>query len=413
MRKSKTLVAAVCATFAVHAAVEWRPSALEISSWNVVMPKSETSRDAVFSPVGFGMTMAILGEGIGGSARADMAESLGLISDFSVPFAQVLKSYTAANVSNRVSVTMGTSLWSPKKRALSADYVLTIQRNFDAEAGLLRDILPINVWTEAKTEGRIIDVVKEMPKKVETLLVNAVAFEGAWKKPFDDEKGRKVDFTRPDGTKTKIRLMRTVCPLVRVERERYVAAKAEFAARGMSFVAVLPSEGVSLAELREKDLTSDGVDELKALLRERSGEGVTYARSQFALPPFTIRSDWRLDAALRAAKVPRTGFDRMGEGVFTVDDVRQAAYISISGKGYSLTPGMEPEPPTPSARKGRGELARAEDDDDDSAMGGAAGAPFVCNRPFVFFVWDVLTDTLVLAGQYTGSELTTKTSKGE
>jgi len=179
----------------------------------------------------------------------------------------------------------------------------------------------------------------------------------------------------------------------------------------MSFVVVLPSEGVSLAELREKDLTSDGVDELKALFRARSGDGVTYSRSQFALPAFTIRSDWRLDSALRATKVPRTGFDRMGEGVFTVDDVRQAAYISISGKGYSLTPGMEPEPPAPSARKGRGELAKAEGDDDESANDTSAGAPFVCNRPFVFFVWDGLTDTLVLAGQYTGSELTTKHQK--
>ena len=414
MRKSNVLSVALCMALVARAAVEWRPSAIEISSWNNVMPPGETSGNAVFSPVGFGMAVAILGEGIGGAARAEMAESLGLISDFSVPFAQVLKSYAAANASNRVSITVATSLWSSRKRALSADYILTLQRNFEAEAGSLKTILPINAWNEAKTEGRIPDIVKEMPQKTETLLLNAVAFEGAWKKPFDDDKGGLVEFTRLDGTKAKLRLMRTVCPVVRVDRGRYVAAKVDFAARGMSFVVVLPAEDVKLSELREKDLTSDGVDELKALLRARSGDGVSYALSQVALPSFTIRSDWRLDAALRAAKVPRTGFDRMGEGVFTVDDVRQAAYISITGKGYSLTPGMEPEPPNPRKRKGRGELARgAEDDDEASLARRAPGAPFVCDRPFVFFLWDGLTDTLALAGQFAGPEIETKQPKGD
>jgi len=402
-RQAGLAVAALCAALAAPAA-EWRSSALEIASWNAAASPTNMD-DSVFSPVGFGVTVAMLGEGLGGSARAEMAEMLGLISDFSVAFGNVLKSYAAANVSNRVSVTIASSLWTTRRRALGADYILALQRGFEAEAGFLSGILPVNAWTEAKTEGRITNVLPEMPRKVDTLVVGAVAFEGAWRRPFDDEKGRPGDFTRADGSKVKLTFLRTECPVVRVATERFTAAKAEFAANGMSFLAVIPAEGVSLAELREKDFANGGIDELKALMRARSGDGVEFARSRFAIPRFSIRSDWRLEGALREVKMPQTGFDRMGEGSFVVNDVRQAAYISISGKGYSLTPGMEPEPQDVRGRRRPGELVRkgGTGEDGDDSVGGKAGVPFLCDRPFLFFVWDVGTDTFVLAGQFTGS----------
>ena len=412
MKRSHILAVALCAAFAAESAVEWRPSALEIASWNVTVPPA-TRDDAVFSPVGFGVTVAMLGEGIGGAARADMAESLGLISDFSVAFANVLKSYEEANVSNRVAISLASSLWTTRKRALGSEYVSALQRNFGAEAGYLSAVLPVNAWTEAKTDGRIDNILTEMPRKVDTIVVSAVAFEGAWKKPFERSKGKPMDFTLLDGRKVKVPLMRTTCPLVRVGRDRYVAAMADFAVKGMKFIVILPAAGVSFAELREKDFADGGIDELKALLRERMGDGVTYARTEFALPKFTIRSDWRIDAALRNAKVPQTGFDRMGEGNFTVNEARQSAYISISGKGYSLTPGMEPEILEPSRRKGRSELAKVADRDEDADLDGKPGIPFICDRPFLFFVWDMTTDTLILAGQFTGEGQTTKDTKGD
>ena len=111
MKRLHIVAAALSAALAAEAAVEWRPSALEIAAWNETAPLAARG-DSVFSPVGFGVTVAMLGEGIGGAARADMAESLGLISDFSVAFANVLKSYDGANVSNRVAISLASSLWT-------------------------------------------------------------------------------------------------------------------------------------------------------------------------------------------------------------------------------------------------------------------------------------------------------------
>ncbi len=411
MKRTVLVLLLACASFAAVAAEEMRPSAFEMSAWKVTMPPN-THSNAVFSPVGFGMTVAMLGEGIGGSGRAEMADTLGLISDFSVAFSDVIRSYADANISNRVAISIASSLWTTKRRSLSVDYVHTLHRGFDAEAGLLSSILPVNAWTEAKTDGRISNILPELPRKVETIVVNAVAFEGAWKKPFNNERGRRTEFTREDGSKAEVKMLRTTCPLLCVKRPRYVAAKAEFAARGVSFVVVLPASDVTLKDLREKDLSGDGIEELKNLFRLRSGDGVSYARSRFWLPAFTIRSDWDLNPALRAAKVPQSGFDRMGEDTFTIDHVNQSAYIKITGRGFSLTPGMEPEPQDARGGRGRGELASAVAEDEGEVAVGE-GAPFVCDRPFLFFVWDVSTDTFVLAGQYTGVELEAKKSEVE
>ena len=46
--------------------------------------------------------------------------------------------------------------------------------------------------------------------------------------PFARSKGKPTDFTLLDGRKVKVPIMRTTCPLVRVDRERYVAAMADF-----------------------------------------------------------------------------------------------------------------------------------------------------------------------------------------
>ncbi len=411
MKRSLLVSLFVCSAFVASAAEGMRPSAFEMSAWNVTMPFN-TQSNAVFSPVGFGMTVAMLGEGIGGSGRAEMADTLGLISDFSVAFSDVIRSYADANISNRVAISIASSLWTTKRRSLSVDYINTLHRGFDAEAGLLSSVLPVNAWTEAKTDGRITNILPEMPRKAETIVMNAVAFEGAWKKPFNNERGRRTEFTREDGSKAEVKMLRTTCPLLRVEHQRYAAAKVEFAARGVSLVVVLPADGISLRELREKDMSGDGVEELKNQFRVRSGDGVSYARSRFWIPAFNIRSDWDLNPALRASKVPQKGFDRMGEDTFSIDMVKQCAYIKLTGRGFSLTPGMEPEPQDPRRGRGHGELATSAAADESEVEIGE-GTPFVCDRPFLFFVWDVSTDTFVLAGQYTGAELDIKTSEGE
>jgi len=245
-------------------------------------------------------------------------------------------------------------------------------------------------------------VMPELPHHAETIVVNAVAFEGAWKTPFEDENGANATFSRADGTKSSIRFMNTTCPMVRIDGERYSAAKIDFSARGVSFVVVMPAEGVDLAAIREKDFANGGIDDFKALLRARSGEGVTYARARFSIPAFSIRSNWRLDNALRKAKVPKGGFDRMGPEPFSIDEVHQAVYFRISGRGYSLTPGMEPDPVQPLRGSRRGELGQLSPGAGDEELGRKTGAPFVCNRPFLFFVWDGTSDTIVIAGQFSG-----------
>ena len=398
----KTRLVTICAAAATMAfAVDQSSCEFEMTAWKNVMP-SKTSGNAVFSPAGFAITTAIMGEGLAGSARTTLMESFGLMADFGSLGRAHVASHAEANASNRVDVSVATSLWTTRRKALGADFVNAIQRDFEAEAGYLRDAVAVNAWTEAKTDGRIANVLPEVPKKVDTLVINAVAFEGAWDRPFNDGLTRKSSFTRSDGSKTSLPLMRKECEMLQINRSSFRVCQVNFAASGYHFILILPEKGATLAELREKHVTAKTMDGIKAILRSREGDGVSMGVAEFALPTFEVRSEWRLDSALRVAKVPRSGFGRIGNGSFVIDDVRQTVYFKVSEAGYSLTPGLLPDQPQKSLSGSRSELSSTSEDLDESSTRPKLGTPVICDRPFLFFVWDMKTDTFVIAGQFTG-----------
>lgn len=400
MKKTRLLM--LCAAASCSAlALEQTSCAFEMTAWRSAMPPA-TSGNAVFSPAGFAIASAILGEGLGGEARVTLMETFGAMSDFSFLGTSHLLSHAAANASNRVDISVATSLWTTRRCALDKNYIHTIQQGFDAQAGYLRDISTVNLWTETKTGGRISNVLAEMPKRADTILINAVAFEGAWDKPFDDDLTRKSTFTLANGTKTSVPLMHKESEMLLIDRPRFRLCKLNFAAPNIHFILVLPKKNVTLAQLREKDITAKTMDGLKILLKSGESSEVKAGVAEFALPTFEAKSEWRLENALQSAKVPRKGFTRMGQGPFSIDDARQFTYFKVTEAGYSLTPGFTPEEPQRGASGRRSELSSASDEQEKGRSKPKLGTPVICDRPFLFFVWDSKTDSFLIAGQFTG-----------
>ena len=109
-----------------------------------------------------------------------------------------------------------------------------------------------------------------------------------------------------------------------------------------------------------------------------------------------IDSRWSLRPIISAFKVPVSGYARIGAD-FKIDAILQAAYVKVSETGYSLTPGVVP-PPKQEAPARAGLRGRREREETPPP----ATESFLLNRPFLFFVWDESTDTIILAGQFNG-----------
>jgi len=368
----------------------------EIRAWFRAVP-ADSQENLVFSPVGLMTSFSMLGHGTGGQARADISAALGISVDFGNSFNALFARYEEAARSNAVSITLAPSIWTRHWKKMDRDYIRDLQRDFQAETGTLESALPINAWTEAKTDGRIPEIVSDIPLSCEILLLNAVAFEGAWQTAFDPAETRDIRFQRDDGSTTDVKMMRGIQDVIEVSNACCRAISVPYAAEGFQMVYVLPHKGAPLAAFRDA-MHAFPIADLKSAFRTGMGEGVRKVRLAVAVPRMELRSRWNLANLLASFNIPRRGYARIGTD-FKVSDVMQSAWIRVTEKGYSLTPGVFPPEKKRAARKNR--PLYAEDDDEEVAPAKPVGA-FACNRPFVWFVWDSRSDTILLAGRFTG-----------
>ena len=149
----------------------------------------------------------------------------------------------------------------------------------------------INNWVKENTEGMIDSILDEPDPDILMLLLNALAFDAKWQKPFEEHKVTKTAFTREDGTKTDCDMMRGEERFY-VEDEITVGFIKEYAGGGYRFVALLPDESVSMADY----VASLTPEKLTALLAGARNDIPVNA----GLPKFSFDYSVTLNDVLRA-----------------------------------------------------------------------------------------------------------------
>ena len=373
----------------------WRPSDFEIKGWNEIVSSTDTCSN-VFSPIGLATAIAMLGDGTGGAHRANISEALGLLNDFSSTFSYLFSSYAETSASNAVSIRFAPSLWSRDLSQMDLAYRHSLTRNFGAVTGGLRNLDAINAWTAAKTDGLISPMVTAIPADADLLLLTAVSFEGKWRKGFDPARTAEESFSVADGHVAKIPLMHAEAVVTRVSADDFTAIRLPFAAKGVSMVYLLPSAGLGIDRFRSAIGSSLSVDGLKSQLRAGTGLGVERMPLKLAIPRMEMMSRWDLRPAISFFNVPESGYPHIG-ATLKVSASWQVAYLKIDETGFS-SGGRTP--PSDGGRTQGAERRQREDEADDAPV--HAVESFVLNRPFIYLVWDENTDTVILAGQFTG-----------
>ena len=172
------------------------------------------------------------------------------------------------------------------------DFLTTVQKAYDAiltEAPFdeaTRD--EINDWVRQETDGMIDGIVDEIPEEAIMYLINALSFEAAWENPYDEFQVQDGVFTTEDGRELDVEMMYgTAYDYLRTENA--TGFRQWYENEDYAFVALLPNEGVTVAELVDS-LTGE---ELSKLL-EKPEEDVV----QTAIPKFEAESDFELSEAL-------------------------------------------------------------------------------------------------------------------
>ena len=146
----------------------------------------------------------------------------------------------------------------------------------------------INNWVREQTDGMIDGIIDEIPEDAIMYLINALSFEAAWENPYDEFQVQESVFTTEDGRELDVEMMYgTAYDYLRMENA--TGFRQWYENEDYAFVALLPNEGVTVAELVDS-LTGE---QLAQLLAQPEEDVV-----QTAIPKFEAESDFELSEVL-------------------------------------------------------------------------------------------------------------------
>lgn len=287
------------------------------------------------------------------------------------------------------TVSVANALWGQKGYPFVPAYRALVRDAFGAEladvdfaqGGAVRK--QINDWVLARTNQKIKDLIPEgMPTPDTRLaLVNAIHFLAQWDEAFEPRATEPRDFTNDKGEKVKVQMMRRTDHYRTFEDGDARVLAIPYKGHAAEMLLVLPKDPAGLDAL-EKGLTPERV------LGWGTRTGVAKARLE--LPRFRFEAPTDLGALLAqmgmsAAFSPATAdfrgmADVPGEPLF-IGAVLHKAFIAVDEKGTE-------------AAAATALLMRA-----GSAPRPEEPIPFVCDRPFLFFLRHASTGALLFAGR--------------
>ena len=298
-------------------------------------------------------------------------------------------------------VKFANSLWINNNQQIPyevlPEFSLSLLENYNAKAEAVDfkspDVLKyINRWCSSQTNSLIDNAVKELNPRSVVMLLNAVCFNAPWSIPFEKKNNFK-DYFYSDAGKRMVTFMKEgkVSGVNRsryIGREKFEAVTKSYGGEGKyNLCVVMPREGITMEECLTGLTAETFIDMMKAGKRaavlsipkfevENSGSVIPALESMGMIEAFTERADFsNLVVGLRP------------EAPIYITDMTQGNLFSINEKG------------TEAASVTKVEIGTV-------GSSGVSTEPveFTVNRPFLFFVMENSTKTVLFAGKVSSIE---------
>jgi serpin B len=277
------------------------------------------------------------------------------------------------------------AIWGQKDYEFLSEFLNVLAESYGAGLRTLdfmaepeESRVTINDWVSNQTEGRIEDLI--LPGMIDALtrlvLTNAIYFNAAWKKPFDEGRTADGPFYLIDGGQVEVTMMKQTNIFGYARGNGYQAVELSYNGTELSMVILLPASGNFRAF--EEELRSGQV-----------GATITHLRSKevsLTMPQFEFDSQFELEDTLSAMGM-RDAFSpddadfsgMTGNRTLYISRVVHKAFVSVDEAGTeagAATAVMMPvgdglEPP----------------------------AEVTLDRPFLFFIRDIETGAILFVGR--------------
>ena len=309
---------------------------------------ADANANLFISPVSLSQGLGLAYLGARGGTREEIGRALGWDSARNVP--ALIKSYNAQLTdTGDADTTLGiaNALWLAKGLPIRNEYVAEAHAGFGAApetvdyagnpAGAAERI---NGWVSRETRGRISQIVSPSGFGDDTaaVLTNALYFKAKWQVPFEETETRS--FTRGDGTRIPITMMKRIGRFDYRETREGQAIALPYGGDGFVMEIFLPRDA---ATLRRWERELKGVDFFAGEQggNDRFDLSAEQERAvRIVLPRFEARFDESVKAALIAAGMPsafdhqRADLSGIARGArLAIDDVAHATFLRVDEEG--------------------------------------------------------------------------------
>jgi serine protease inhibitor len=290
----------------------------------------------------------------------------------------------------QVVMNIANSVWIREGFPVKEHFLDNNRNYFNAEVRELDFSHPdapniINKWIEDKTEGLIEEMIDQIGPLVVLYLINAIYFNGDWTVQFDPEETKDAPFYLADGSAIDVSMMQARQQFRYFRDKTWTALDMWYGNSGFSFTALIPTGNTPLDEL-----TSD----LKMSRFESITQNLEVDTLNVFIPKFELDYEIEqfpeelqqmgLTLPFDELKADFSGINE--EEQLYISDVMHRAFIKLDEEGSEA------------AAVTVIEISR------ESSGGGSAYKTIRLDRPFLFFIRENNTNTILFMGAYTGIE---------
>lgn len=275
------------------------------------------------------------------------------------------------------------SIWGQKDFKFLSPFLDNLAVNYGAglrTVDFIKDAdksrITINSWVEEKTENRIKDLIPQggVNQMTRMVLTNAIYFNAAWLNPFEEEMTANGTFTKLDGNKVNVPMMKQNESTRYTEGNGYQAVELQYDGRELSMIILLPKDG----EFGSFESSLDN-----AVLKQIISQLKTYSVT-LTMPKFKYESSFGLKDAFNqlgmgiafSDKADFSGMD--GKNDLFIQDVLHKAFVSVDEAGTEAAAATAVIVGTTSMPE---------------------SATMTINQPFIYLIRDNATGSIIFLGR--------------
>lgn len=351
-------------------------------AFNRAYPASANGKGSVlFSPFSFEVDCVVFAEAMDVLRRANVCETLGVLTDFEGVYQPIFAEYVNMRTNNFHFIS-ARGFCVPEEQAALPTFAELLMRDYRAVVTRLFPSRGAEAWFRTTMEGTMEDfkIALDVSRADRYSFYDLVALQTAWAEPFPTNNTRTLPFRTNDKTTCEMSFMADVRKVDLWENKEYALLRLPLKG-GADFYALLPNEGIELSTVRA-DFSPVEIQNLLTVTKSVSQAGVYHGPAAIVLPKFSITTRVNLNHVLTYFKIPTA--DLTKAAAKTMHEYVQCVRFDLAEQGLDEAP-----------------LAVKDEANQTHLTAGAKKLVF--NRPFMFFIYHEPTVTLPLVGLFTGN----------